>query len=454
MKQISLLFLLIMLAFGLQAQNTPVLPTIEGIVKHLRTIKSESAAQLRDEVSCTRETEFTWNTSKWDSTYQTITTVDDTDGKINVEIITSEYVDPDGFLVTEKIQGFGIVGQLDLEEMPVSYDSVLLYGPDQFTGDLILIARLLPTYNGNGKLVKQDTYFNTAFFGLPLGFVLFGVNLFYYDANDFLISEASKAVDLGTFTLENGDTTHYDNNVAGQILVEQAWEWDTDLMAYIDVYRNTNTYISLGGDLATVTYESWNEGTMSFDYNSQSVFTYGKPGQVSKEEIMTGSPGNWLTVQEISYTYDGQDRVTLTSYKNVNPNGVKTDTNRETISWDTPQGWTSESIFQNFENGIWVNNSRAILEPCTPISSVTPALAADLFLNAWFDGGSQLNLTCSPDAKAEQLDLYDLQGRLSLHTALSPGQNKVNGSALMAGMYLARVTFADGRVAARQVQKF
>ncbi len=454
MRQISLLFIACFLTIGIQAQSVPVLPTIESVIHHLRTITPKSGATLREEVSCTRETEFTWNSSKWDSTYQTITTVDDTNGKITVEVTTSEYDQADGFLVTEKIKVFGIVGDFDLESETVSYDSIHLFGPDQFTGDLIMIARIIPTYNGQGKVANQDTYFNTAFFGLPLGFVLFGVNLYYYDGSDFLIAEASKAVDLGSFALENGDSTTYTNNAAGQVLVERSWTWDTDLMAYDNIYRNTNTYVSLGGDLATVTYESWNGGTMAFEYNSQSAYTYSKPGLVSKEEIKTGAPGNWLTVQEITYTYDAQDRVTLTSYKNVNPNGSKTDANRETVKWDTPQGWTSESIYQSFTGGNWVNNDRTILEPCQPISSVKAPLATQALLNVWFDGSNQLNLTFAVNEQPRSLDLYDLQGRLSLKSDLRNGQNKIDGSALMPGMYMVRVTFADGRVAAKQVQKF
>ena len=456
MRQISLLIIACFLTFGLQAQNAPVLPTIEGVISHLRTIKSNGAATLREEISCTRETEFNWNTTttKWDSLYQTITKVDETDGKINIEISTSEYDAVDGFVATEVIKGYGIVGFVDFEDEPTSFDSLLFFGPDQFTGDLILIARILPTYNAKGKIVKQDTYFNTAFFGFPLGIVLFGVNLYYYDANDYLIAEASKAYDLGTFALENGDSIQYTNNAAGQILVEQTWSWNTDVMDYDNTSRTTNSYIMMGGDVATVTYESWDENTMGFVYNSQSAFSYVKPGLVLKEEIKTGSPGNWLTVQEISYTYDAQDRVTLTSYKSVNPNGVKTDTNRENVKWDTPQGWTSESIFQTFVGGNWVNNDRSILEPCSPISSVKPPLASETFLNAWFDACRQLNLTFAVGTQPRTLDLYDIQGRLSLRADLTNGQNKIDGSALLAGMYLARVTYADGRVAAKQVQKF
>ncbi len=456
MRQISLLIIAVFLTIGLQAQNAPVLPTIEGVVQHLRTVKPKAAAQLREEVSCTRESEFSWNSTatKWDSTFQTITKVNDEDGKTNIEITASEYDEVGGFLVTEIIEGYGIVGDFDLEEAPVSYDSLLLYGPDQFTGDLILVARILPTYNGNGKLVKQDTYFNTAFFGFPLGFVLFGVNLYYYDANDFLTSEASKGVDLVTSALENGDSTKYTNNGAGQVLIAQSWEWDTDLMVYNNVSRITNTYVSMGGDQASITYESWNDGTMSFDYNSHSLYTYSKPGLMSKEEIQTGAPGNWKTVQEITYTYDGQDRPTLVSYKSVNPNGVKTDANRETIKWDTNEGWTSETIYQSFIAGNWVNQDRNIVEPCEPISSVTPPLAPEALLNAWFDASRQLNLTFAAEAQPRTLDLYDMQGRLSLRTDIRNGQNKIDGSALMPGMYLVRVTFAGGEVAAKQVQKF
>lgn len=454
MKQISLLFIACFLTVGLQAQTAPVLPTIEGVISHLRTMKSNGAATLREEISCTRATEFKWNASKWDSTYQTITTVDEANGKIDVELTISEYDASKGFIVAEKVQAFGIVGNFNIDEEPVYYDSLLQYGPDLFTGEQILIARILPTYDTKGLLIKEDTYFNTAFFGLSDGFVLFGVNFYYYDANDFLISESSKAAELGIFSLENADSIQYTNNVAGQVLEKQSWEWDPTLLTYINVFRTTNTYISLGGDQATVTYESWNDNTMNFDYNSHSVFTYGNPGLVSKEEIQTGSPGNWQTVQEISYTYDAQDRVTLTSYKSVNPNGVKTDTNRENVKWDTPQGWTSESIYQTFVNGNWVNNDRVILEPCVPIVSVKTPLVSNAILNAWFDGNNQLNLTFAADEQPRSLDLYDLQGRLSLNSDLRNGQNKIDGSALMPGMYLARVTFADGRIAAKQVQKF
>lgn len=454
MRQISLLFIAVFLTLGLQAQNAPVLPTIEGVVKHLRTVQPKAAAQLREEVSCTRQTEFSWNSTQWDSVFQTITKVDDLGGKINIDITSSEYDAVDGFVATEIIKGFGIVGDFSLEDAPVSYDSLLLYGPDQFTGDLILFARILPTYNGNGKLVKQDTYFNTAFFGFPLGFVLFGVNLYYYDANDYLISEASKSVDLVTFALENADSTKFTNNGAGQVLVEQTWEWDTDMMVYANVSRTTNTYVAMGGDRSTVTYETWNDQTLMFDYNSHSLFSYGKPGLMSKEEIQTGTPGNWKTVQEISYAYDAQDRATLVSYKSVNSNGVKTDTNRETTKWDTNEGWTSESIYQSFTNGTWVNVDRNIVEPCEPISSVTPPLAPEALLNAWFDASRQLNLTFATEAQPRTLDLYDLQGRLTLRADLRNGQNKIDGSALMPGTYLVRVTFAGGEVAAKQVQKF
>lgn len=445
-----------MMTFVLQAQTVPVLPTIESVTQHLLAIRQQQAAQLREEVSCTRETELNWNSAsmKWDSAYQTISKVEEVDGKTNIIIESYEYDEVEGHVLTEEIHAYGIEGFINLEDEPAFYDSLLLFGPDQFTGDLILVARILPTYGSNGKIAKQETYFNTAFFGFPLGFVLFGVNLYYYDMDDYLIAESSKEVDLGTFDLMNGDTTAYTNNSAGQILVEQTWTWNADLMIYEPISRTTNTWVSPGGDMATLTYESYDEGTMSWVYNSRTVYSYSKPGLVSKAEIQVGMPGSWQTVQEINYTYDGMDRQTLALYKSVEANGNKTDTYREVTKWDTVEGWISETISQDNVNGTWVNSDRTILEPCSPVSSITPALVQDAFLNTWFDASQQLQLTFADHTVPQSLVVYDLQGRLNLSTTLRNGQRQIDGSSLMPGMYLVRVTFADGSVAARQAQKF
>lgn len=445
-----------MMTFVLQAQTAPVLPTIESVTQHLRSFKQHQAAQLREEVSCTRSTDMTWDpaTMSWDSSYQDITTVEEVDGKTNVVISVYEYDEVEGHVLTEEIHAYGIDGFVSLDEEPAFYDSLLLFGPDQFTGDLILIARILPTYGSNEKIAKQETFFNTAFFGFPLGFVLFGVNLYYYDMDDFLIAESSKEVDLGTFDLMNGDTTSYTNNSAGQILVELTWTWNADLMVYEPISRTTNTWVSLGGDLATLTYESYDQGTMSWVYNSRTVYSYTKPGLIGKSEIQVGMPGTWMTVQEISYTYDAKDRQTLALYKNVSPNGSKTDTYREVTKWDTTEGWISETITQDNVNGTWVNSERNILEPCSPVSSITPELAQHAFLNTWFDASQQLQLAFAEGDLPQTLALYDLQGRLSLTADLRNGQRQIDGTQLMPGMYLVRVTFANGTVAARQAQKF
>ena len=115
-----------MMTFVLQAQTVPVLPTIESVTQHLRSIRQQQAAQLREEVSCTRETELDWNSAsmKWDSAYQTISKVEEVDGKTNIVIESYEYDEVEGHVLTEEIHAYGIEGFINLEDERIAYEAV------------------------------------------------------------------------------------------------------------------------------------------------------------------------------------------------------------------------------------------------------------------------------------------------------------------------------------------
>lgn len=544
MKKFLLLCSFVTLFLGVNAQNT-ALPTLEQL-KALALNKQELMIRnSREIVSCTRETYFNWDETGmvWDSSEQFILEVDVTSGYTTVIASGYEFTDPTGWSLTQKTYGYGIEGSV---EVLTKYDSIVVFAEDQVSGMLVEYFKVIPTYNAAGNIEFTETYLNLGFFGIPGGTVLFGKELFYYDANDYQIANATKEYDLGTFTLINGDSTHFVNNSAGQPLTETSWSWDSTLEVYIPQSRYTYTYDVPGGELTTRINENWDEIMQDWAYNSRTLFTYIKPGLLSKEEIQIGSPGNWETIQEISYTYDGQDRLTLELQQNVDVNGIKTPISRVNNSYETIQGWNYESISQYYSGGTWVNDSRTISEDCantgtapdaptgliataggattinlswadnssnevnfrierssnginfseitqvnanstnfsdsglssgtlyyyrvraanvsgfsaftnvasaeTMTSSLSDPASAG-FMKAYFSSASTLQLEFIAGSQPQTLRLFDVQGKMVHQTALHAGINQIDIPNLHTGVYMARVTFTDGKMATLPVHK-
>lgn len=448
MKKLLLAFAGIFLALGLQAQ-TAQFPSMQEVNALLARKKARVAATAREITSCTRETNFDWNDSSaaWDSTSQTITEVDETNGYTTFIQKGYQYDAVEGWVLQEETRVYGID---DFNDPESQFDSLVILAPDQVSGQQVVFVKGYNFYNPQGKVEKVDVYLNTGFFGIPLGTVLFGRNLFFYDANGFLISESSKQLDFNTFSLVNGDSTSYANNSAGQPLVETNFEWD-GTSAYIPLTRFTLTYYSVGGDVQTQTIEEWDETVPGFVYTSKTTYTFAKPGIVSKEEIQVGNPGSWITVQEITYTYDAQDRLLQQLQQTVDPAGAKEPFSRINNLYDTPEGWDVVSTSQNYIGGVWVNSSRSILEPCEPKSSVREPLSAGM-LKAFFNDGQTLQLEFDATVSPARVSVVDMQGRLVTASALHAGTNQVRVNAVT-GIYTVLVQFANGTMTSMKVAK-
>ena len=448
MKKFLLALAGIFLVLGMQAQTTQT-PSLEEVNALIARKKARVAASSREIVSCTRQTDFDWSStsSAWDSTAQTITEVDETNGYTTFIQKGYQYDAAEGWVLQEETRVFGID---DFNDPESQFDSLVILAPDQITGDLVVFVKGYNFYNAQGKLQKVDVYLNTGFFGIPLGTVLFGRNLFFYDANGFLTSESSKQLDFNTFALVNGDSTSYANNSGGQPLVETSFEWD-ETAGYIPLTRYTFTYYSVGGDVQSQIIEEWDDTVPGFVYTSKTNYTYFKAGLVSKEEIQVGNPGSWITVQEVTYTYDAQDRLLQQLQQTVDPAGMKEPFSRITNQHNTPEGWTVVAVSQNYVGGAWVNSGRSILEPCEPQSSVKEPVVPGM-LKAFFNDGQTLQLEFDATASPAKLSVIDLQGRLVTASALHAGTNQVRVNA-GTGIYTVLVQFTDGTMTSVKVAK-
>jgi hypothetical protein len=396
MKRFLLFVLSIVTFYGANGQNA-TLPTLEQLTTLIKNKQAAFNKQSREIVSCTRETTFNWDlqTMAWDSSEQYIIEIDETNGYVSAKETIREYDDTTGWVL---VQETNIYGSTNFEDINAHFDSIIVLATDQVSGDLIEYIKGYPTYSASGKILQLDILLNTGFFGIPLGIIPFGSNFFNYDANDFLIAESSKEFDFNTFDLINSDTTDYENNTAGQPLLETSWSWDADLGEYIPVSRYSYTYVALGGDRATQIYETWNETTPGWEFNSRTLYSYNKPGQVSNEEIQIGSPGNWVTVQEIDYAYDAQDRTTQILQQEVDANGIKTPLGRIINMYDTVEGWISTSLNQFYSNGVWENSFSSILEDCDNTGAAPDAPTS---LTATAGGATTINLSWADNSVNE-----------------------------------------------------
>lgn len=396
MKKSLLLFFGIVFSLGLQAQSLDH-PTLQRLLERISP-KAQKAVQFdsRAILSCTRETIFQTETGmSWDSSEQTIVTVDDDKGFLTRTEDLFIYELGANPTLAERVVTYGTI---DPDNMEAPFDSIVTFAGDPISGDLVEFIKIFPTLSPTGKIVKLDIYFNTGIFGLPLGTILFGINNFYYDANDYLIATASKQASFDNFpiiTLVNADSTFYTNNTAGQPLIETSWEWDTDLNVYAPISRNTYTYVFPGGDESSLVFESWDGA--DWIYNSRTLSFYNKPGQLNRNEFQIGAPGSWITVQELLFTYDNQDRLIQALNQSVD-NDVKIPIFRELVNYDKPEGWITETIGQFFNLGNWENSERRLFENC---DNVGLALAAPTNLTAIPAGSTSILLNWQDNATAE-----------------------------------------------------
>jgi hypothetical protein len=453
MKKTLLLLLAVVATAALQAQS-PDLDAIKSLMERLmpsqRVSVTPSPASAREIISCIRETVF--NTGQtgagWDSTFRNVTLIDEVN---DYRVLIQEsytFDEVTGFELIFRTQVYGVDAAGSTEGR---FDSIVQVIADENQG-LLDYVKVYPTYTPAGNPARYDIYFNTGAFGLPLGFILFGQNLFYYDQNDFLIATASKQVDFTTFSMANSDSTALVNNAVGQVILETEWQWDTDFNLYEPTYRYGYTYFTPGGDLETETIEYW-VGS-DWEYNSHNIYTYYKPGQVSRQEIQIGEPGAWVTVQEVAYTYDAQDRLVEERESNVDFNGAKTPFYRTVHTYDSPDGLLLESISQYNDQGIWVNSGRIIQEDCTDEFSSVDEPATKMVLQAWFNSARQLELSVRPEADVRLIEVFDLSGRPVLQASLSGYPHPVDAARLQQGLYLVRVTMADGAVATHKAMQW
>lgn len=339
-------------------------PHIENLKeKHFKTIDNILAVQQnREVITCIRNTDFVLENGISDTSFQEIIEVDVTNDYTTILVSNYNYNDAAGMLEFEsEFIAYGVA----LNGSETIYDSLVINALDPVSGDKILFTKEINFFTPSGQYDYREIYTNLGFFGLPLGIVLDGIQQWYYDSNDFLIAKASKSVELGTMDLIPGDSTFYTNNAMGNFLIETSLGWESN--QYVPNTRTTRTYAPDGIVVNSQQFETWNEVSGTWSYNSLNLYTYNPAGNVSLLEVQTGGPGNWKTVQEISVTYDGMNREIQRLNQQVDPMGVKSPIFRELTTYDTPQGWLSDVFEQDYINNQWVNTDRHISENCDNI---------------------------------------------------------------------------------------
>lgn len=362
MKKTFLLLVLLTCQFFAFSQ----VPDLENLKeKHFKTILNILTAQEgREVVSCIRNTDFVLENGVSDTSFQEIIEIDVTNDYTTVLVSNFNYDDVAGMLEFEsEFIAYGI----EFSGAEVTYDSLVINALDPVSGDKILFTKEINYFTPSGQYDYREIYTNLGFFGLPLGIVLDGIQQWYYDNNDFLIAKASKSVDLTTMDLIPGDSTYYTNNLMGSVLVQTSLGWESG--QYVPNTRTTRTYAPDGIVLNSEQFETYNEGSGTWSFNSLNLYTYNPAGDVSLIAVQAGGPGNWQTVLEVSYTYDGMDREIQRLHQQVNSMGDKTPLFRELTTYDTPQGWLSDVFEQDYINNQWVNTDRHISEYCDNVGT-------------------------------------------------------------------------------------
>lgn len=339
-------------------------PNVQDLkAKHFKTIENILSIQNgREVISCIRNTDFVIENGMTDTSFQEIIEIDVTNDYTTILVSNFNYDDGAGILEFEsEFIAYGVV----FMGTEVIYDSLVINALDPVSGDKILFTKEINFFTASGKYDYREIYTNLGFFGLPLGIVLDGVQQWYYDSNDFLIAKASKSVDLGTMDLIPGDSTFYTNNAMGNFLIETSLGWESN--QYVPNTRTTRTYAPNGIVVNSEQFETWDEVSVTWNYNSLNLYTYNAAGNVTLIEVQTGGPGNWQTAQEVSYTYDAMNREIQRLNQQVSSMGVKTPIFRELTTYDTPQGWLSDAFEQDYINNQWVNTDRHISENCDNI---------------------------------------------------------------------------------------
>lgn len=370
MKQFFSLFILLA-SFGLATAQTPDTRHLDRLLSRINT-KSHAVSKgnLREEVSCTRETDFSFDDlpAQWDSNYQTIRRVDITAGYTTFREEIYSYDATEGFIVDVITVIYGVDGS-DFDLQTGRFDSIAQFTLDPFSGDLAPYTRFYPTYLPNDKLGVLNIHVNLGIFGLPLGFVHFGQQLYYYDGNNYLIATATKEADLGAFPINliNADSSSYVNYPDGSANIVTNYSWDKVAGTYDEISRETYTYDPVSGNISSEIFES-HDG-MGWIYTSYNTYTYNSNGDVASIVTHMGVPGSWTPTNDQTYNYDAQFRLVLILEQIIQPNGTKTPINRRQYKYDNPQGWISEQIDQSYTGGQWQNSYRVLFELCDNIGN-------------------------------------------------------------------------------------
>lgn len=375
---------------------------LQRMYRVMEYLRHGSGPDLRsgsaDTLACTRETRFLPGAGmSWDSAIQTVIVLEEVNGYPVLTRTEFSYEDSGSgleWLEIERTIFYGF-GQRNDEFQGV--DSVIFKAPDFVTGDIVDYGRWYLEYNAAGLVQQLNIFIIYSFNGIPLPPTLAGVRRYYYDQNDLRVAIARREVEGFSPDLIPVDSTLFQNDVSGRVAVETVLNWDAQASQYVLAERETYSYVGNSQDVASVTSDDWNGSAWMPE--RRELYTYAKPGLRSREDIQLPQAGNnWLTVKEVGFTYDAQDRVTQQLEQNVAPSGAKTPSFRVRNFYDQQEGWIVESISQQFVLNVWNDFSRSLLETCDNLGL---APAAPTALSAQAGGVTSILLSWQDNSAFE-----------------------------------------------------
>lgn len=364
MNRITLVLALLFCVLRLSAQ----LPELQRMHRIMDRPDHSRGATLRsgsgDTLTCTRETRFLPGAGmSWDSSIQTVTVLEEINGYPVLTRTEFSFEDSGSGLEWLEIERTIFYGYGQRDDEFQGADSVIFKAPDFVTGEIVDYGRWYLSYDPEGQVQQLDIFIIYSFNGIPLPPTLAGQRRYYYDQNDLLVAIARREVEGFDPDLIPVDSTLFQNDASGRVMVETTLNWNTQTGMYAFAERETYTYVGTGTDIASVTSENWDG--IAWAPERRELHTYAKPGLPSREDIQLPQSGNaWLTVKEVSYTYDAQDRMTQQLEQNVAPSGAKTPSFRNRYFYDQQEGWIVETVSQQFILNEWNDFSRSLLETC------------------------------------------------------------------------------------------
>ena len=290
----------------------------------------------------------------------------------------------------------------------VGGDSILIYFGDG-EGNYELFTKTINHFE-NERLQYSEEFLDFSAFGFPLGFVKSGETWYFYDANDFLVTEVTDEFDFSTFELVFSDSIVYENNGLGLPLVETGYQADFFTGLIEPYYKSEYQYVNQK-------YES-----QELNYSHDGV--------------------DWFKTNRSSWSYDGSNRVTLFLNEITADDGANWMNSRRDqyiYEYDLPFGLPSRQLSQEFVNNGWRNDMLQTFEDCT--SGFEQVTEADL--DAWFSG-ERLYLSTGWLGAPARVSLFDVSGRKLFEAGFDRLPESIQTGVQTEGIYIIMLESSEG----------